>query len=349
MSAPFGGMDLLMRRNVLFALVLALLAGACGDDAAEAPAAPAATAAAPTSAPVATTAATGAPTTTTVPTTTVPTTTAPTTTVAPTTTTPPPTTTEVPIEFDPDLTERTWAVVLVDLDHVLNVRVGPGVENDKLTSFGPTQTGIVLTGQTAQIDGSKWVEVQTEDARGWVNSFFLTEEWTTREVGLSWDMQTPLDDLTDAMAVAGDLSDPVSARGLFVVYFDTTLRRWPQSELDTVMTDPTTYDWATPGCEGDCIVATFADAVALRLLDAYEDVDDDAIVGLDDILLGGNGPFPPETAIPTQFQNFHWVVIYDPGDDPLVTGLDWQTWFVYYDYEEGQVKIVALSPAAGSP
>jgi hypothetical protein len=239
--------------------------------------------------------------------------------------------------------------VLVGPDDVLNVRTGPGVSFSKLTNFGPTRTGIVLTGITAQVDGSRWVEVETEDARGWVNSFFLTEEWTTEEVDLTWDLVTPLDEVAAAMADAGELNAPVSARGLFVVYFDDTLRRWRQSELATALSDQTTYGWSTPACVGDCLVATLAEAVAAPVLTVYEDIDVDAVVALDEILLGGNGPFPPETAIPVQFQNFHRLTLHDPGDDPELTGLDWVTWFVYYDYEGGVAKIVALSPAAWSP
>ena len=50
-----------------------------------------------------------------------------------------------------------------------------------------------------------------------------------------------------------------------------------------------------------------------------------------------------------QFKNFHWLVIYDPGDETEFEGLDWQTWFVYYDYEDGEARIVGLSPATWSP
>ena len=290
-----------MRRKMLLALVLALIASACGgDDESEAPAAtpaPVATAVAPTAAPAVTTAPTLAPLATAAPTpapveTTVPPTPAPTTTVVPTTTSPPaPTETEVPIQFDRYLILRTWAVVLVDADGALNVRVGPGVENPKLTSFSPTQRGILLTGQYAQVDGDKWVEVETEDARGWVSSFFLTEEWSIIEFQNDWDIDTVrgrVADLAAAMAVAGDLSDPVSDRGLFVVYFDTN-----------------------------------------------------------EIIVGPNAPFP--VAKPTQFQNFRFVALFDPGDDPVLDGLDWQTWFVYFDYEGGHVRIVGLSPLAAAP
>ena len=266
-----------------------------------------------------------------------------------TTAAPAPTTTAAPITEDASLTDRFWSVVLVDGDDVLNVRTGPGVEFPKLTSFPAAHTGIVLTGMKAQVGGSTWVEVETEDAHGWVNKFFLTEEWTTLEVDVSWNFQTPLDDFAAAVDAASDLGGPVSQRGLFVVYYDTNLRRWTQNELETVMSDGTIYSWSSPGCEPGCVDDTFADAVGLQFYDVYEDISVDAILDLDDILLGGNGPFPPAAAIPIQFKNLHWLVIYDPGDETELEGLDWQTWFVYYDYEAGEARIVGLNPAAWSP
>ena len=162
-------------------------------------------------------------------------------------------------------------------------------------------------------------------------------------------MQTPLNVFGAAAKALGDIGDPVSARGLFVVYHDDQLRRWKPNTLDTVMTDETLHDWSTPGCDDQCVSDTFAGAIGLPFVSAWEDVGGDALLNLDDILLGGNGPFPPEVAIPTQFENFHWVVIHDPGDDPELGGIDWQSWFVYYDYEGGEAKIVGLSRAAWGP
>jgi hypothetical protein len=251
--------------------------------------------------------------------------------------------------MDESLTDRFWSVVLVDGDDVLNVRTGPGVEFSKLTSFNPTQTGIILTGMKAQVEGGTWVEVETEDAHGWVNKFFLTEEWATFEVEVSWNIQTPLNDFGAAVAALDDLGGPVSTRGLFVVYHDTQLRRGNQNALNDVMTSSTTYDWTTPGCDDGCVEDTFAGAIGIPFLSAWEDLSGDASLALDEILLGGNGPFPPEAAIPTQFQNFHRVVVHDPGDDPELGGIDWQSWFAYYDYEAGEAVIVGLSRAAWGP
>ena len=353
-----------MPRVILLYFACAVIAASCGDDETSGstilpPEPPPATTVAP---PPATTASPG----TTIPpgtTTTVlsVTTAAPATSAPSSTTTTPPappsttaapaptTTTTPPVQTDASLTDRLWAVVLVDGDDVLNVRTGPGVAFDKLTSFGATHNGIVLTGIKAEVGGSVWVEVETEDARGWVNKYFLTEEWTLREVGDQWNMQAPLVEFAAAVEAGGDLGTRVSARGLFVVYYDTLLRRWKQSDLDDVMNDGVVHSWSSPGCDPGCVEDTFADAVGLQFYGVYEDIGDDAVGGLDDIILGGNGPFPPEAAIPAQFENFHWVVIHDPGDDPEFDGLDWQTWFVYYNYEDDDAVIVGLSPAAWAP
>lgn len=347
-----------MRRALTVIAVFALIVAACGDDDDQGspttpPPAPVTTAPGPvpTTTPPAPTlppATTGPPqTTTTTPPQSATTETPPQTTS--TTAAPAPTTTAAPqITADPSLTDRFWAVVLVDGDDVLNVRTGPGISNSLLTSFNPSQTGIVLTGNKAAVDGSTWVEVETEDAKGWVNKFYLTEEWASFEVEVQWNMQGPLNVFGAAAEALADLGDPVSARGLFVVYHDEELRRWKQNELDDVMTDPTIYTWSTPGCVS-CVDDTFAGAIGLPFVNVWEDISDDALLNLDDILLGGNGPFPPETAIPIQFENFHWVVIHDPGDDPELSGLDWQSWFVYYDYEDGEARIVGLSRAAWGP
>ncbi len=254
----------------------------------------------------------------------------------------------MPGGFDPSLTDRLYAVVLVPADDVLNVRSGPGVENAAFTNLAPTTTDLALTGNVAEVGAATWVEVETPAGAGWANKRFLTEMWTSAEVDVEWDLTGPLDAFADETAADGDLSGPVSYRGLYAVYFDDELRHWSRAELTGIMADPTLYTWSGTGCY-QCVEMTWADAVAFDLYGAYEDEFDDAVFALDDIILGGNGPFPPQAAIPVPLQNFHWLMLHDPGDDPAFDGLDWVTWFVYYDYEDGEARIVGLSPAAWAP
>lgn len=73
----------------------------------------------------------------------------------------------------PEPAEPTYSVFGVDDDDVLNVRSGAGVSNPIITTFPPDATGIVITGEEEMVGAARWSEVETEDARGWVNSQFL--------------------------------------------------------------------------------------------------------------------------------------------------------------------------------
>ena len=348
------------RRRVVTGLVgivaLIVLAAACGD--ASGRAAPAGPAPSTTESP-STTAATGETSTTTgtKPPTTVSTTAPPDTTTQPgsttTTATGTSTTTTAPtpeITVDPSLTERTWAVVLVEDGDVLNVRSGPGVANPVIASFGPTDSGVTLTGSQAFVGGSRWVEITGEEAAGWVSSVFLTPEYTHQEVLDGWDHTSAPSDLAARIAAGEDLSPPVSHRGLYVDLPGGTLQRLRPAELSGVMADPGTRTWGGSSCGGGaCPEETFADAVGLPFLSTWEDLGADATLEVDGYPLGGNGPFPPETAIPTPFRNFHWVAVHDPGDDPDFGGLDWMTWFVFLEPEGSSYRVVGLTSAAWSP
>ncbi len=254
------------------------------------------------------------------------------------------------VTVDVTLTERTWAVVLVEDGDVLNVRSGPGVANPVIASFGPTDTGVMLTGRQAMVGGSRWVEITGEESSGWVSSVFLTPEYTHQEVLDEWDYTSAPSDLANRIAGGDDLSPAVSHLGLYVDLPGGSLERLRPSELSGIMADPQTRFWGGTNCEADsCPEETFAEAVGLPYLSAWEDLGDDAVLEVDGFPLGGNGPFPPEAAVPTPFRNFHWVAVYDPGDDPDFGGLDWMTWFVFLQPEGGSYQVVGLTSAEWSP
>ncbi len=262
------------------------------------------------------------------------------------------TTTTVPSSgYDSALTERTWAVVLVTHDDVLNVRSAAGASSPLVTAFSPTQTGIVATGNWEHIGSSTWMEVEAGNDSGWVNKFYLTQEWTTAEVIDSWDMLSVIQDLGEAMASGRDLGDPISHRGLHVAFFQDLPLLWSQAELESLMTDSTLIEFAYPGCggPGECGAETFADAIASRFVSVQQDIGLDTIVRTDTVVLGGNGYPSLEAMIPTVFENLHFVGLNDPGDDPSLTGLDWFIWLVFFELEDGEPKVVGLVPDMWSP
>ncbi len=63
-------------------------------------------------------------------------------------------------------------VIGVEHDDVLNVRSGPGVGFEIITTLGPTGN-VVATGQARQIPGAFWYEIEANGAIGWANLRFL--------------------------------------------------------------------------------------------------------------------------------------------------------------------------------
>jgi hypothetical protein len=74
------------------------------------------------------------------------------------------------------ITAEVRSVVRVASDDALNVRSGPGVENEIIVSLSPTASGVMLTGRETLVGSSVWVEIVTEQGTGWVNGYYLAAE-----------------------------------------------------------------------------------------------------------------------------------------------------------------------------
>ncbi|HSF84391.1 MAG TPA: SH3 domain-containing protein [Acidimicrobiia bacterium] len=107
---------------------------------------------------------------------------APTTTAATTTTTEATTTTWAGVEGEPydfwvPVPEEgpILGVVGVQFDDVLNVRSGPNVSFDVVTTLDPTQTGISGTGEGWQLpSGAVWWQIDAGGVEGWINQQFMS-------------------------------------------------------------------------------------------------------------------------------------------------------------------------------
>ena len=103
-------------------------------------------------------------------------TTAPTTTTAPRTTTTAPGTDTTPagepIEFGPAAGDEL-AVIGVAHDDVLNLRAGPGADQEIVAEIPNLSEGLVALGNTRDLGDSFWVEVDDEGTTGWVHLGFV--------------------------------------------------------------------------------------------------------------------------------------------------------------------------------
>ncbi len=225
-------------------------------------------------------------------------------------------------------------VVLVQSNDVLNFRFGPGVNFAIAGNFPPTATNLSLTNVTDVVDGSIWVFIE---GAGWVNSFFLTSSTSSEEFASDLDAQDLIFNLAGVFESRGNLTQITSWRGLHLGQLGD-VDKIRSSEVPNLLTDPTALYWGQ--CqEGECNAGTFAEQVG----DAYlSTIYDDGVRVLTNTLIPGPNGAASETIIPEEFQNFHFIAIHDPGDNPDFDGLDWMTWYVFIELTPDGPQVVGL-------
>jgi uncharacterized protein YraI len=240
------------------------------------------------------------------------------------------------------------SVILVASDDVLNVRSGPGVNNEIVATLSPATTGILLTGREYRVDSSTWLEISVDGSRGWVNEYYLAEPESAANPFTDAQAVDLADQIAAVFTDRGDLTEAAGPRGIVVAHHD---RARPFTNLDELLTDPTLYAWAGTGCApeecpDETPNLTFAEGVADSFLDAWND--DDRHVAIDEVIPGGNGSLP-EFIVPTEFANLHYIAVKDPGDNPDFGGIDWFTWYLYFTYENEIPVLLGMSIDAWAP
>lgn len=239
-------------------------------------------------------------------------------------------------------------VALVAADDVLNVRQDPGVAAPIVGMLLP---GVIVekTGLEEIVGSSLWVQIETPLGGFWVNDRFLAAVVLPLDFENDARVDSLLAELGEIIATDGDLRAVTSTRGLYVSHHAAPIR-FAYSELDTILTDPTTYKWPSNALGPDELDEipgrTFAEAVADSFLSAYDDPD--TMLTVNEPLAGGNGRLP-EYAIPFEFESFNYIGVFDPIDNPDYGGLDWITWYVSIDYEDGWPVIVGLTVDMWAP
>ena len=239
-------------------------------------------------------------------------------------------------------------VVLVAADDVLNVREDPGVSAPVVGMMAP---GVIVekTGLDQVVGSSVWEQIATTLGDYWVNGRFLGAVVTAADFANDDRVVALLDEFASIIAGKGDLRQVTSQRGLYVSHNADPIRFSPD-QLNGILTDPTTYKWPSNALGPDQLdelpAKTFAEAITDSFLSAYDDPDTQ--LSWNDPITGGNGRIPG-AAIPFEFAGFNYVGVYDPGDDPQYEGLDWTTWYVSIDYENGDPVIVGLTVDMWAP
>ncbi|MCP3973959.1 MAG: SH3 domain-containing protein [bacterium] len=240
---------------------------------------------------------------------------------------------------DPGLLSK---VALVSHDDVLNVREDPTTASPIIGMLVPGVT-VIRSGQVETTGSSLWVLIETPIGEFWVNDWFLTPVVAEDTFAADPRVEQLLDAFAAIIADDGDLRQVTGRRGLYVSHHGDPIRFDPE-DLATILTDPTTYHWPSNAVAPEDIdeipARTFAEAIADSFLSAY--ADDDTVTTVNEPNAGGNGRISEE-AIPFPFRSFNYIGVHDPGDNPEYGGLDWVTWYVSVDYEDGAPVIVGMT------
>lgn len=230
-----------------------------------------------------------------------------------------------------------FKVVYVAADDVLNVRSGPGVDNDIVGELAPDAVNVIVTGEGQLVEGSLWVPVQAGAVAGWVNSTYLAEMVTATDFCQDAAAQQLILDLKAAIDARNGTALAALVhpeRGL------TVHRHWwnpavniPTEAVATIFANTSSYYWGTEDGSGFDINGSFSE-VALPLLD------NDLVAGTEtacnEILAGATAGL---VRLPDGYDQLNYLSVYRPAVD---IEFDWGSWVVGVEKVEGRYVVSYL-------
>jgi hypothetical protein len=245
-----------------------------------------------------------------------------------------------PTQPTPSGSSTKYAVILVSKGDVLNIRSGPGAENEIVGTLEPTASSLARTGKTTSVGGDLWVEIQNPGGgNGWVNSNFLTEEVASSAFCNDARVTTLIQNLESAVKGKNDdvLASLVHARhGLDArLWRYGTLANYTPEEASWVFESEYEVNWGPAPGSGENTLGTFSEALLPKLQEVFSAR----------FTLHCNDPLDLATFSvepwPLEYGNLNFYTIYKPGTDQY-GGLDWRAWTVGVEYVEGKPYLFSL-------
>ena len=239
----------------------------------------------------------------------------------------------------PPIGEDGYEVAFVAADDELNVRSGPGVDNSISGTLAPDAQNVTLTGASAEVEGSLWVEIRHNGTQGWVNSRFLTETVPGSVFCGSEEVAGLLSNLEEAIAgengrLLVELVHP--QRGLRVRHdWWNPEIRLSGGEVAQIFQSKATKEWGTEDGSGFAIIGSF-DAEIAPLLQS--DLVGAAERACNEIL---HGPTAGMVQLPPGYEGINFYSYHRaPGEEQLE--FDWGTWVVGVERWQGQYYVSFL-------
>ena len=233
-------------------------------------------------------------------------------------------------------------VILVKEDDRLNVRSGPGVANDIVTSFNPIFAAIEITDVGVTLDdGTLWVPIKRLESEGWVNRYFLTEIVTADTFCADLQVETLLQSIRDSIASdnGSQLANLVHPqRGLLIrLNWWNEEVRLTQNEINIVFSDLTSRDWGIQDGSGNPINGT-ASEVIIPLLKT-DILAAQTVTTCNEIMASGTAGL---VTIPYEYAGMNYYSFHRPPPNQEDGIFDWGTWVIGIEYWEGQPYLAYL-------
>ena len=222
-----------------------------------------------------------------------------------------------------------YAVVRVNPNDVLNIRENAGGSNPVVGTFASTETNIIRTGPSIQVDGSQWVEVKRPDGGlGWVNAYYLTE-YITHDAFCA-DMR--IAPLIDQLKQAVFQSNGEQFASLVSPLHGVDIRLWAYSnainfskdKAKTIFTSSDSYNWGG-GPSGTPDIGPYNIVVQPKMIEVFnatnKEIYCDALTNV----------YPLST--PWPYPNIRFYNLYKPATPDIV--FDYRTWLVGFEYIDG--------------
>jgi len=220
--------------------------------------------------------------------------------------------------------EESYRVAYVAADDVLNIRSGPGAENQILGVLLPDAAGIRMSGRSQLVSGTSWVWITTEQQEGWVNNRYLTGEIDSASfcqdpyaAEILVQLKTAID--SQDSALLAQITHP--ERGLRVrsSWWNPEVKL-SKIDIDGLFERTSSYEWGVEDGSGLKIEGTFQDVIVPHL--------QNDLLGAANINCNRleHGPTTGIVKLPDGYQGINYYGFYRPANDEL--GFDWGTWAV---------------------
>lgn len=264
-------------------------------------------------------------------------TTAPTTSPLPTATAAATNTAPAPSEALPTTSEDVYRVAFLAPNDVLNVRTGPGADNDIAGTLPPDAQGITITGKGREVANAVWVPIAAGELEGWVNSRFLTGQVASEDFCGDVAVLAVLDELETAVAtqdsaLLAQLTHP--ERGLRLHHDWWNPAVWLSTgEVGTLFESTTSYEWGTADGSGLPISGSFSEVMLPLLEEDLLNAIESACNQLP------HGATAGDVRLPNGYAQVNHYGLHRP---PADIEFDWGTWAVGIELWQGAYHLSYL-------